>query len=191
MPRERSDDRGIELRARVRVQLGERGRGAPRLAVGPVHSDRLERVRDEDDPRAERDLLAREPVRVARSVEVLVVVEDPVVDRLDAEAVEQGVTELRMPADDGELVLREPARCAQDGVGRPIFPRSCRRPPSRSRSTVSGSSPSSIPIASESEETISEWLAVDGSRASTKRTRFFAARRRASRSVARSSSSAE
>src|SRR5581483_6722242 len=113
---ERGDDVRVELRPCVRAKLRERGLRRLRLPVRAVGGDRLERVRDEDDARAERDLLARETERVARAVEMLVVVEDPPVDRLDAETVEERVPELGVALDDRELLVRQLAGRAQDRV---------------------------------------------------------------------------
>ena len=73
----------------------------------------------------------------------------------------------------------------------PILPMSCSRPASASWSTMFSSRPISAPMAAASADTVSEWFAVDGSFASTKRTMFLAARRRATRSVSHSSSFAE
>ena len=58
---------------------------APSLAVGPVVRDRVERVGDGEDARAERDLLAAHPVRIAGAVPTLVVR----ADHLDARPLEE------------------------------------------------------------------------------------------------------
>ena len=50
---------------------------------------------------------------------MLVVVEDPHVDRLELQAVEQRMPERRMGANDALLVRRQPARLLQDLVGDP------------------------------------------------------------------------
>src|SRR3954467_4781254 len=62
-----------ELAARAVAQLLQRELQRPRGAVDPRRQHRVERVRDVDDPRAERDRLAGEPRRVAAPVEALVV----------------------------------------------------------------------------------------------------------------------
>ena len=93
-----------------------RARVPPR-AVGAVGGHRVERVGDEDDPRAERDVLARQAVRVAAAVPGLVVVADPRVDRRDAEALEQPVADLGMLAQHDQLLVVERAGLLQDAVG--------------------------------------------------------------------------
>ena len=68
-----------------------------RLAVRPVVRDRVERVRDGEDPRAERDLLADEPVRIAAAVPALVVRADD----LDAGPVQEGDAADHLRAEQG------------------------------------------------------------------------------------------
>src|SRR4029078_5672970 len=66
------DDCRVELRARVSLDLADRvapGTGGP---VRAVARDRVERVGDGEDARAERDLASLEPVRVAAAVPALV-----------------------------------------------------------------------------------------------------------------------
>src|ERR687887_2622293 len=70
---ERLDDVGVELRTGVADDLPAGVVPAPGRAVRPATRDRVERVCEREDPRAERDLLAREPVRVTRPVPALVV----------------------------------------------------------------------------------------------------------------------
>ena len=114
---ERGDDSRVELRARVAPELGERLLGARSVAVAPLGRDRVVRVGDEDDARAERDLLAREPVRVARAVPVLVVVLDPDVDGADVHAVEERRAELGMVRELPLLVRSQGARLLEHPVG--------------------------------------------------------------------------
>ena len=74
---ERVDDLGIELDAGELAQLAERLLGGERRhPVRALGGHRLERVRDVEDPGQERDLVADQPVRVARAVVPLVVVAD-------------------------------------------------------------------------------------------------------------------
>src|SRR5918911_3276836 len=75
-PLQRGDDTRAELRPRRETELLERLGRRTRRAVDPRGQHRVERVRDVDDPRAERDLFAPEAVGVARAVEALVVVTD-------------------------------------------------------------------------------------------------------------------
>ena len=56
----------------IAARLGERRGGA----VGAVGGQRVERVGHREDARRERDVLARQAVRVARAVPALVVVAD-------------------------------------------------------------------------------------------------------------------
>ena len=69
---ERRDERGVELAARAAAQLVERLLLAEHGAVGARLAHRAEGVADGDDPRAERDLVAGQPVRVAAAVPALV-----------------------------------------------------------------------------------------------------------------------
>src|SRR6188474_3381564 len=57
---ERCDDRGVELDARVLAELLERLFGARSVAVAAIGGDRVVRVGDEDQPRAEGNLLPGE-----------------------------------------------------------------------------------------------------------------------------------
>src|SRR4051812_45491161 len=68
----RRDDR-IELRAGPRAHLLQRGGGGQGWTVRTRARHRIERIAGEDDPRAQRDLLAGERVRVAQAVPSLVV----------------------------------------------------------------------------------------------------------------------
>ena len=71
------------------AQLGERGGLADALAVGPLGGHRVERVDREDDPRLERDVVVREHVGVAASVDSFVVVTDHARLGVHAEAAQQ------------------------------------------------------------------------------------------------------
>ena len=71
-PQQRVDDLRVELRARGLDESPPRLFLAERLAVRAVGRHRVEGVAGEDDPRLERDLLARQVVRIAGAVVVLV-----------------------------------------------------------------------------------------------------------------------
>src|SRR5919198_1901796 len=97
---EGGDDARVELRPRATPQLGEcRVRRALR-AVDPIRRHRVVRVRDEDDARAERDVLAAQAVRIACTVPPLVVVQNEIGDRIDPEAVEHAEADLWMAFED-------------------------------------------------------------------------------------------
>ena len=93
---ERRDAARAELAACGPPQLGERVLGRAGAAVDAGREHRVERVGDVDDPRAERDVLPAQPVRVAGAVEALVVV----LDR------RHGVAEEAEPVDDPRALLR-------------------------------------------------------------------------------------
>ena len=133
----RDDDR-VELRAGIVPQLGKSDLRTAGGAVRPIGRDRLEGVRDEDDAGSERNLLAGEPVRVAGPVPVLVVVQDQsstgsIPSPSRSEWPNSGCR--RTISNSSGVSERGACRIAS---GRPILPRSWRRPPRRSRSTVSG-----------------------------------------------------
>src|SRR5690242_6806086 len=69
---ERGHDGGVELCSRTAGQLLERLLLGLRHLVGTVLGHRVEGVGDEDDPRAERDRLPAEAVRVAEPIPALV-----------------------------------------------------------------------------------------------------------------------
>src|SRR5205823_1572631 len=75
-PLQGGDAARAELRSRGMTKLVERLRGGPRGAVDAGGEHRVECVGDVDYPRAERDLLPLEAVRVAGAVEALVMVPD-------------------------------------------------------------------------------------------------------------------
>ena len=93
---ERSDDAGIELVTCHPPELGDRLVWVRGGAVAAIGDHRVVRVRDEDDAGAQRDVLPGEAQRIAGAVPVLVMVEDPRVDRGELEAVEERVAELRV-----------------------------------------------------------------------------------------------
>src|ERR687887_498332 len=75
-PLERGDGARAELGAGGAAKLLDRLVRRPRRAIDARRQHRVERVGDVDDARAERDLLALDPVRVAGAVPALVVVAD-------------------------------------------------------------------------------------------------------------------
>ena len=85
--------------------------------VDALRGHRVVRVGDEDDPRAERDRVAVEPVGIAGPVPALVVVQHPLGDRVDAEALEHPEADLRMALEHHPLGIGERARLAQDLLG--------------------------------------------------------------------------
>src|SRR6266404_4154154 len=66
----------IKLPSRILLEFFHGPGKAHRLAIRPVSRHRINGIGDHDDARADGDLLTREPVWIARSVEVLVMVSD-------------------------------------------------------------------------------------------------------------------
>src|SRR3954470_9259569 len=112
------DDRGIELRPGLRADALVGDRGGKRVAVPAHGGHRLQRVADGEDPRDERDVVRAEALRVAAAVPALVVVEDDVHDDLrQPERAHDARADLRVPAHDLPLVLRERAGLGEDVLG--------------------------------------------------------------------------
>src|SRR3990172_949351 len=110
-------DPAIKLLAGAAVQLLERLLQGDDALVGAVGGHRVEGVADEDDARAERDLVAGEAVGVAAAVVVLVVVGDyRRGGRQVGEAAGDPGAHLRVPLDHRPLVLAEAAGLLQDVV---------------------------------------------------------------------------
>src|SRR3989442_4444208 len=111
------DDDRVELRALAGFQLGERELGCAPLAVGAGRRHGVIGIADGHDARVQRDVLARQSVRVAAAVVPLVVVQDDVqdlpegLDRLEDARAQDGVH-----AHDELLVLVELAFFEQDLV---------------------------------------------------------------------------
>jgi len=61
----------IELCARVVIQLSKKSVNAQCLAVWSISGHSIRRVRNHDDPGTQRNLVTRHTVRVARPIEVL------------------------------------------------------------------------------------------------------------------------
>ena len=100
-----------------RVELGDRLVVGEPAAVDTVRGHRVVRVGDEDDPGAERDVVPADPIRIAGAVPALVVVQHPVGDRVDAEALEHAEADLRVALEHEPLGLGERAGLAQDLLG--------------------------------------------------------------------------
>src|SRR4051812_47462820 len=111
------DDFRIELRAGAPLDLRDRLFEAEGGPVEPVGSHRVESVGHEDDACAARDVLPGKTVGVAVAVPALVVMEDPLGDRVDAEALEHAVADLRMALEDEPLRVGQCCGLAQAVVG--------------------------------------------------------------------------
>ena len=155
-----------------------------RPAVEPARRHRVECVGDEDHARAERDRPRRRAGRIARPVPALVVMQHPVGDRLDAEALEHAVADLRMTLEHEPLGVGQRARLAQDLLRdrelAEVVQARRRAGSARSRRRPGRAAPRSAPA---SAATRSEWLPVYASRESTARASDAAARKRAARST--------
>src|SRR4051812_32556548 len=114
--RQRLDRVRIELPSRRLLELGERSLDGQLLAVGAVARERVEGLRDEDDPRPHRDVVAVETVGIAHAVPTLVMVQHAICDRIGAEALEHPVADLRMALEQLSLVFRQSVRLAEDLV---------------------------------------------------------------------------
>ena len=104
----------VELGARLALQDVEGPLVRSRLAVGASGSDRVERVGDRDDARADRNVGAGEAVGIAGPVDALVVAANDhgqlrVAQRRDHRRAVTG-----MALDQGELLLGEPAGLGED-----------------------------------------------------------------------------
>ena len=105
----------MELRADVGLDLGQRLLQAQPRAVRAVRAHRVERVRDDQEVRRQRELLGRKPV-VTRAVEALVVVLDGArLCRRELEAAQNPCREARGSAHRAPLVGRQPLTLAQHG----------------------------------------------------------------------------
>src|SRR5438128_11624926 len=89
-------DRGrVELSARALVELGKCRFDRELSAVDAVVRYRVEGVGDEDDARAERNVLSVQAVGIAGAVPAFVMVEHPLGYGVDAQALEHSVSDLR------------------------------------------------------------------------------------------------
>ena len=128
---ERLDNRRVELRPLLRDDLTATVAPAAGGAVGAVVRDRVERVGDGEDPRAERDLLG-EPVGIAGAVPALVMGADD----LNAGLVQEGDAADHLPRGVCAFITRHSASFSSTGLSRiwsgtPILPMSWRRNPPR------------------------------------------------------------
>ena len=113
--RERPDQVGVELRPRAASELLQRLVRSPARAVRTRRRHRVERVRDAEDARLERDVVAAAAGRISVSVPALVVVQDEREDRLGrAERAEHAGAGGRMAAHQAELLLGQRPALEQD-----------------------------------------------------------------------------
>ena len=111
------DQRRVELRAGAAPQLRERLVLGVGLAVRARRDHRDERVADGDDARAERDLRAAQPIRVAVPVVALMGRADEPGDRAErGRGGEDRLADDRVLADQGPLLLGEGAGLVHDRV---------------------------------------------------------------------------
>ena len=104
----------VPAAARSRDRASDSGRA---LRYGPGGGHRAERVGDRDDPRDERDRLAREAVDVASAVPSLVVVADAGPDELGVRnAADDRLSERDVLVEHAELVVGQLRRLAQHDV---------------------------------------------------------------------------
>ena len=117
--KERSHDARIELRAGAREQLGSRGRYRHRLLVRSRRRHHLERIRDRNDPRAERDLLARESMGVTGAVVPLVMLGDrlPPLAQPRKQRRDDPLTGLRVATEEAPLPIVRPSGLVEDPAG--------------------------------------------------------------------------
>src|SRR6185437_12678472 len=104
------------MRPGARAQLGRSDVVRERLPVGPVGRHRAPRVARADDARAERDVSAREGVRIARSVPALVAGADDAADIAEeaADLLEHLLAEDRVRLHDLPLRVVERAGLVDD-----------------------------------------------------------------------------
>ena len=167
-PLEGRDAARAELGARGVAKLCERLVERPGGAVDAGREHRVERVGDVDDAGAKRDLLALEPVRIARAVEALVVV----ADRGTASPRKPSRSMMRAPSSACRCIRAHSSGVRLAGFSRiesgiASLPMSWKSAAWPSRSSSTCERPSSRPIASASCWTRREWPAVYASRAST------------------------
>ena len=169
--RKTARDLRVELRPGAALDLGQRLLMRQRAPVGPVARHRVERVRDRQHARLDRDLLARLAGGVAGAVPALVVVEhvrDRLAQRGDPQ--QDPRADLRVLPD----LRRARRRRGRLPCGAPRRrPRACRCRAAARRPAATRSAPRSSraarATASASTVTRVEWPRVYGSRASIAR----------------------
>ena len=114
---QRLDHTRVELRARALAQLLARDLGAGRAPVDAVARHRLVSVRNREDARLERNLVATQAKRIAAAVRALVVRADPGRHILHVGAVDDQRADLRMLLHLRPLVIRELPGLREDRVG--------------------------------------------------------------------------
>ena len=111
-------DRRIERAARFLLQQRERRFRRHRLVIRTIGRQRVVVVDDREDARAERNLFALQPLRIALAVPAFVVAEDQRRDRIrERHRADDLGADLRMDADLLELFLRQRAGLRQDVLG--------------------------------------------------------------------------
>ena len=166
-PRSRHRPRPDPAASRRTLQLGDRLDRRPGRAVHPVDSHRRVGIGTRDDARLDRDLVAREAVRVARAVEPLVVVAHRRCGVGQAgDAAQDRLADLGVRAHHGPFGLVQRAGLREDGVGdRAILPRSWSQPASRQRITTASGSPTAVAIDAARLATCAQWVSAMPSRA--------------------------
>jgi hypothetical protein len=114
---ERFYARRVELNSGVGVELRQGLADRNRRAIGPVGRHRLEGVGDKDDARLQRDLVAAESMRIAASVDVLMVVEHPPGFFLELRGLDDRMTDVNVSAHRSGLFSGERPGLAKNPVG--------------------------------------------------------------------------
>ena len=115
----------VELDGAQPPDLGQRFRPGPGRLVRARMAERVEDVRERNDPRRERNLVAGEAVRIAGAVPPLVVEGRDLLGRLEDVRPTPGedrAPDLGMGLDDVELLATQWAGLEQDRIGDADFP---------------------------------------------------------------------
>src|SRR5262245_24493504 len=107
----------IELRAGAVAKLLLRGVVAERGAIGAVGGHRFVRVGNGEDPRLERDRLARQVMGITAAVDPLVVRQHPGADVAQVRVIEDPRAQLGMAAHLRPFLFRQLAGLLEHGVG--------------------------------------------------------------------------
>src|SRR5439155_2435724 len=112
-------DRGVELGARVLLELVEGGLDGYRVSVRSVVRHRVVRVDDGEDASGGRDLSSSESGRISVSVPAFVMARDDIACEAGQirDLLDDALAENRVKSHLFELVWIEPARLAEDCVG--------------------------------------------------------------------------
>ncbi len=115
---EHRHERRIERAARFVLQQPDRALVAERLVIRPLGRHRVVVVDDRQDARADRNVVARQPLRIALAVPPLVMAEDQRRHRIrERHGGDDLRADLRMDADLLELFLRQRSGLRQDVLG--------------------------------------------------------------------------